>query len=509
MINIEMAEDYIERAKRYIREAERAFLEGDFPTTVRRSQEALELGVKAVLRYLAIEYPREHDVGDTPREVLGKVPEDLERVSPKLKELFSELARARGPAMYGYARRYSCGQNVWRELCRREADRGKRAIGTLLAFHSGGRANRGVENGGGMKIIQVCPRYYPDIGGVETHVKEISERLVQRGFEVEVVCTDRTGKHPKEQVINGVAVRRFRALAPHGAYFFAPQIGAYLRRAEFDIIHAHNYHAFPAYFASFVKRGTFIFTPHYHGMGSTPLRNVLNKPYKLLGARIFTRADKVICVSEYEKALVMKNFKVAAEETVVIPNGINLEELQEARPFEFDHDLILYVGRLEKYKNIHIAIRAMEFLPERHFYIIGDGGYKKDLERLITSLHLENRVKILSGVSDTDKYRWLKTCSLFINLSGIEAFGMTVLEALAVGKPVVVNGEGGLREFAQNFVGVVPVQVHKPADRGTLKKLAKIVEEKRGGQVNEDPSTYTWDSVVKRIEGEYCNVTKK
>ena len=104
MINIEMAEDYSERAKRYIREAERAFLERDFPTTVRRSQEALELGVKAVLRYLAIEYPREHDVGDALHELLGKVPEDIESEIPNLKALLSELARARGPAMYGYER---------------------------------------------------------------------------------------------------------------------------------------------------------------------------------------------------------------------------------------------------------------------------------------------------------------------------------------------------------------------------------------------------------------------
>ncbi|MEM2925595.1 MAG: HEPN domain-containing protein [Methanocellales archaeon] len=73
MINIDMARDYIERSKRYIKEADRAFLEGDFPTTVRRSQEALELAVKAMLRYLAIEYPREHDVGDALIEVHEKV----------------------------------------------------------------------------------------------------------------------------------------------------------------------------------------------------------------------------------------------------------------------------------------------------------------------------------------------------------------------------------------------------------------------------------------------------
>lgn len=104
MINIEMAWDYIDRAKRYAIEAERAFLDNDFPTTVRRSQEALELAIKAMLRYLAIEYPKEHDVGDVLFEVLEKIPDFLKNRIPRMRELLSELARVRGPAMYGYER---------------------------------------------------------------------------------------------------------------------------------------------------------------------------------------------------------------------------------------------------------------------------------------------------------------------------------------------------------------------------------------------------------------------
>lgn len=129
-----------------------------------------------------------------------------------------------------------------------------------------------------MKIIQVCPRYYPDIGGVETHVKEISERLVKRGFEVEVVTTDPSGKLSKDDEINGVEVRRFRSLAPYDAYFFAPQIYFYLKKANCDLIHAHSYHALPAFFAALAKRDrTFVFTSHYHGKGHTVLRNILHK----------------------------------------------------------------------------------------------------------------------------------------------------------------------------------------------------------------------------------------
>ncbi len=123
-----------------------------------------------------------------------------------------------------------------------------------------------------MRIAQVCPRYSPYIGGVETHVEEISKRLVRMGHEVTVISTDPSGKLPKEEVIDGVKVLRFPAFAPGDAYYMSPSLRSYVKKAgEFDIVHAHGYHAFPAYFASFTKAPKFIFTPHYHGHGHTPL----------------------------------------------------------------------------------------------------------------------------------------------------------------------------------------------------------------------------------------------
>lgn len=354
-----------------------------------------------------------------------------------------------------------------------------------------------------MKIAQVCHRYYPNRGGIEKHVKEISERLARK-HDVEVISADLSPDNSHKQEINGVKVKRFYSIAPNNAYFFSPQILFSLKKSDFDLIHAHNYHAFPALFASLVKGRKFVFTPHYHGVGSTLLRDILNKPYKLLGSKIFERADKVICVSNYEKDLVMRNFGVEDKDIVVIPNGLNLEEIKEAKPFDFDADLILYVGRLEKYKNIHLIIKAMEYLSESHFHIIGEtGNYKNEIEKLIHKLNLENRVKILSDVSDDEKYRWMKTCSLFVNMSSIEAFGMTVLEALAAGKPVIVNEEGGLRELADKFDGVFPVHVHEIKDRVSIKKLATAIEEKMGGSVSTDLGEYNWDNIIEKVENLY------
>lgn len=103
MRNIEMARDYAERAVRCLEEAERLLAE-DPPLAVRRSQEALELAVKALLRAMGIEYPRSHDVSDALLEHRDRLPEPLRSEAASLARLVSDLAAVRGPAFYGYER---------------------------------------------------------------------------------------------------------------------------------------------------------------------------------------------------------------------------------------------------------------------------------------------------------------------------------------------------------------------------------------------------------------------
>jgi len=99
-----MARSYISRAKICCWEAEQAIARKDAPGTIRRSQEALELAAKACLRFLGIEYPKEHDVGDALEGIREKLPEGLRAKLPEFKELLTRLAELRGPSMYGFER---------------------------------------------------------------------------------------------------------------------------------------------------------------------------------------------------------------------------------------------------------------------------------------------------------------------------------------------------------------------------------------------------------------------
>lgn len=340
-----------------------------------------------------------------------------------------------------------------------------------------------------MRIAQVCPRYRPYIGGVETHVEELSKRLVRRGHEVTVISTDPSGKLPESETIDGVKVMRFPAFAPGDAYYLSTGLRSYMKSAEFDVVHAHGYHAFPALFAASAKAPKFIFTPHYHGRGHTPLRDFLLKPYAYFGKRIFERADRVICVSEFEKSLVCRDFKCDGK-AVVIPNGVNKAEFKGLEPFPKGLKVILYVGRLEEYKGVQYAIRAMPFLPFYRLLVIGKGPYKEALMNEAAGTGIKDKIGFMADRPRADLLRWYATADVFVMLSTAEAYGITVAEALTAGVPCIVANGSALSEFVGDSCKGVDVPI-------AGEKLAEFVQE---AKFNGMPrNVLDWDEVAERV----------
>jgi HEPN domain-containing protein len=105
MNSYEMAEDYLKRAERCLREAESAFAENDYPMAVRRSQECIELSVKGILRAATIEFPKEHDVSEvltnTDWLAMGFPNWFIDKVE-RMAKIMREITPKRGPAMYGF-----------------------------------------------------------------------------------------------------------------------------------------------------------------------------------------------------------------------------------------------------------------------------------------------------------------------------------------------------------------------------------------------------------------------
>ena len=343
-----------------------------------------------------------------------------------------------------------------------------------------------------MRILQVCSKYYPSIGGLESHVRHMSEGLA-RQHQVTVFTGDASGKLPREEEINGVSIRRFRSFSPGDAYHLSLDMARELRKAEFDIVHGHNYHALPLYFSRYARGNKFVVTPHYHGHGHTPVRNFLIGIYKPFGRRIFEQADKIIAVSKYEEQLLINDFAIDKGKISVIPNGISLGKYDNRKAIPRESGVILFVGRLEKYKGVQHIIETLPLL-DKHFCleIVGEGRYKANLLSLTRKMGLNDRVEFYQELPQQELLNMYAKAGVFVLLSRQEAFSIVIAEALASKTPCIVANTSALTEWVdnKNCFGI-----DYPINNAELAELITTVAGKEAGNVK----LWSWDEVTQEI----------
>ncbi len=351
-----------------------------------------------------------------------------------------------------------------------------------------------------MKILQVCPQYFPDIGGLEEHVRNISERLAKE-HEVTIFAGDPSGKLLEEEEIGGVRIRRFKTFAPGNAYYLSLEMAKELKKSTFDIVHGHSYHALPLYFAKNADAKRFIVTPHYHGHGHSLFRNLLIKLYKPFGKKIFEKANRVIAVSRYERQLLLRDFAIDENKISIIPNGVDLREISEQEVVPRELKTILCVSRLEEYKGVQHIIEILPLVDKAiHLEIVGMGPYKSTLMAQIDKLGLADRVKFYQDLSRRELLDMYAKAGIFVLLSQHEAFSIVVAEALASRTPCIVANTSALSEWVdtKNCFGIdSPVDGHE---------LAELVSRVIGTKIS-GVKLWDWAEVTQKITRLYEDIS--
>lgn len=307
-----------------------------------------------------------------------------------------------------------------------------------------------------MRIALVTPRYPPALGGVENHVQRLAQRAAERGHEVEVITQDAASHKAQITARDGVSVRAFPLTVRHGHYALSTSLGSYLRRyaRNYDLVHAHNYHATPALLASLSGPRAFVFTPHYHGTSDSRLRRGLHHIYRPAGRAIVSRAQRVICVSGREAALLRRDFPASSEFVRVIPNGVDRREIDAAQPFAEPRRVVLSAGRLAHYKQVERILEAVAQLGDEYsLCVTGDGPERDALAARAGVLGLGPRAAFRGVVERDELLRWFKTARVYVTMSRIEAMPLTPLEVLAAGTPVVASDIDAHREIAESSHG--------------------------------------------------------
>jgi glycosyltransferase involved in cell wall biosynthesis len=297
-----------------------------------------------------------------------------------------------------------------------------------------------------VRIALVCKRYPPHTGGVEEHVSALAAEYERRGDQVSILSCG-TGSRTSVERVAGVDVHRFAlsVRAPNFEYSRALALFLKASAGEFDVVHAHSYHALPALSAARVRPRAFVFTPHYHGTGHSPLRSALHPIYRPLGRRIAEAAGRVICVTSAERDTFLSHFPRAAGKAQVIPNGTRRPGRDDASEghrwlAEIRATDVITIGRLESYKGVDHAIAALRRLPGHiRLHVIGEGPHRDAAETQATRAGVRGRVFFHGRLPRPSVDRAVARCGAVLCLSRHEAFGLVLAEALVAGAKVVAS----------------------------------------------------------------------
>lgn len=360
--------------------------------------------------------------------------------------------------------------------------------------------------GRALRILMVTPRFLPEMGGIETHVNEVGRRLVEAGHQVSVLTTDRSGERPVSEAMSGMRIQRVRAYPRGGDYYLAPALWRAMMAAEADIIHVQGYHTLVpplAMLAALRKRVPFVITFHSGGHSSA-LRNMVRGLQWALLAPLVRRAARWIAVSRYEADHFSARMALPREAVCVVPNGAGMPAETgppAARPAA---PLVVSIGRLERYKGHHRAIQALPFLRQQHpgacLRVLGEGPYRAELESLTARLGLGDAVT-LGAVPPGERARLaavLRSASLVVLLSDYEAHPVAVLEALALGCPVLTTDTSGFREMAeQGMVRAIPPSA--TPEEVARAMIAAMAGERRAATL----ALPSWEDCAGRLEAVY------
>jgi len=326
-----------------------------------------------------------------------------------------------------------------------------------------------------MRVLLVQNRFYPAIGGAETHVYLLSKYLAKKGHDVTVYTTNslssddvtslslappfiRRGKTkrdlPLEETLNGVKVKRFDFKFRYWSFNWIPDMFKELKETvkNFDIIHAHGYHVSTSLVSCYYARKwnkPFILTGHLLTIPEDlPLTaKFFKKIYdSSFGRWLIRNSSKLIATTE-DNAKEYKQLGAEEDKIIIIPNGIELEDyfnnseisiksVEEKYGIEKNHSVLLFVGRIERYKGIQEVIEIMPIItrsfPDIKFIVVGqDYGFKSELIRLARKLEVLENILFTGAVPKEDLIALYKRADIFVFPSRNENFGIVLLEAMA------------------------------------------------------------------------------
>jgi len=361
-----------------------------------------------------------------------------------------------------------------------------------------------------IRIGIVCPYGWDTPGGVQSHIRDLAEHLIEEGHYVSVLTpiSDDSVKH-EDYVVNAGKPISIPVNGSVARVLFGPIASSrakqWIASGDFDLLHLHE-PAIPSLslLACSAAEGPLVGTFHV----STPKKKAIYAIGPILEP-IVEKLNARIAVSELARSTLKDHFDTDA---VVIPNGIDGQKYANAKvnsEYSNGHT-VGFIGRIEEpRKGLQVLLDSLSivarFIPDVQFLVAGPGDSNEFTKKL--NPQLKSRVKFLGLLSNEEKERFLKSIQIYVAPNtGSESFGIILTEALSAGtavvasdipafKAVLENGEAGELFKNEDSADLAKVLVALLRDDDKRKRLGE------NGRLS--AQKYDWQVVAEQIENVY------
>lgn len=389
-----------------------------------------------------------------------------------------------------------------------------------------------------MHILTVADFFYPGVtGGASIVIYEVMRRLVKRGHRVTALIRQQLETPtcvegievfsyvpPERELLYPLAVKRCMA-----------SLHDLLKNQQFDLINMH--HAFSGLAVELIRRrppSVFFFHGPWHrealakaGLLEGSEESRLPLPFRLRRCAdrfVLRRCDRVVGLSDYMRDEAGQIFSGVSGKFSRIPGGVDTKrfrlpedrmQLRRRLGLPVNGQILLTVRRFSPRMGLENLIRAMVRVEQERqdtmLLIGGTGEQRPEMEQLIANLNLK-RTRLLGYINDSDLPAYYQASDLFIMPSiALEGFGLSTIEALACGVPVLGTPIGGtpeiLKQILPEFIlsGVEPEALAS----GILRHLPQLPDPALSLQVRHFAEQFDWEQIVDAVEELFADLCRK
>ncbi|MBI1863721.1 glycosyltransferase [Candidatus Woesebacteria bacterium] len=315
-------------------------------------------------------------------------------------------------------------------------------------------------------------------GGAEVYVHELAQNWVKEGHLVTLFCGN-DQKCPRNEVVDGVQVVRRGGF--YTVYIWAFIYYLFAFRRKYDVI-VESVNGVPFFTPFYSRIKKIIISYHVH---QNVFRSHLRFPLSTLASvmeknlmPLVYRNTQFVTISASSKNDLL-NANLTKNENISIVNPGITSKLYKKVP-KTKYPSFSYVGRLQHYKNIDIALKAFAKVVKIHkdaeFAIVGEGEQGQYLKNITHNLGLSENVFFLGKVSEEEKARVFGRTWASIQPSSFEGWGITVIEANAAGTPVIASKVNGLKDSVVD--GITGLLVPEKDIKALAYAMNSIIEDK-------------------------------